>query len=236
MGSRFGAGGRNLAGAASRQSDRTDAIGLGGGLFVRGAASCARPAALGMARAIFRRLAARARDAVDPPQYSRTHALGAALAQFSGRSGLALPAPTGAPRVAARRDVLLPALRILGHVHVAARVSCDSDRARRRRAQRTPLLGLDCAAAGRRIFRLSLLRISGRPHRPPRCVPHLCADDGGPGAGLRTCRSPRHFAVSAGSADRFLRPRLLQRARRAGGGASSHPQIRVPRRRWLWLL
>ena len=80
MGGRGGAGGRDMAGPASREGDRADAVGLGGGLSAGRSAGRGGASPVGLAAALPRRNRARAGHALDPAQYPRAAPMAATFA------------------------------------------------------------------------------------------------------------------------------------------------------------
>src|SRR6185436_18932282 len=178
MGGRVCAGGGDVAGAASRKGDRIDAVGVGSGLPAGGAAGRSRAAVVGMASIVPGRIAAGAGDALDPPQYPGATEMDSTRAQPGRDSGRAVSSASVAPRDPVHGDVLLRTFRLLGHVHVAAGLSVFADGARRRRAQRGSLLGVDRPASDWRVLRLLLIRLLCGPGGAASGLPHLCPDDG----------------------------------------------------------
>ena len=118
MGGRIGAGSRNLAGAASRQRRRADAIRLGHRLPVGGDPGGIGAASLGLASLVPAGDSAGAVRMVDSPRHCGTASLAEERAVRAGFARRASASAFTTPAGAADGAVFVPVIWILGIVHL----------------------------------------------------------------------------------------------------------------------
>ena len=135
----------------------------------------------------------------------RTAPLAHARPHHHRRRRDAFPPAAATHCVAGGVDVFQRAVWLLGFVHLAAGVSFEPGRARRRRAHHRAIVGMDHSPAGGRVPGLCQLRLLCRPFRTPAGIRHVRACHRRAGAGLWHCLAaePRSCWRSARSIGYF---------------------------------
>ena len=167
MGRGIGPGVRELARRAPRQGDRADAVGVGDRLHLRRAAGLRDPPGSWLEGAVRHRRGAGVAGLVGAADGAGAGDLAARRAERSARVHGALSAAAGSQRRGRDLADVVPAVRVLGPVHLGPGVPGEPG-GRRRRGDGGGALGrVDRPDADRGVLRVRAVRRARGPLRPP---------------------------------------------------------------------